>query len=56
MKMTISVDRCLKSEVEKEHINKNFVTCKSICNLQELYTTLKEKNPNVILGSQSSVP
>ena len=47
MKMTISVGRCLKSKVVKEHINKNFATCKSLCNLQELYTAFKEKHPNV---------
>ena len=34
----------------KEYINKNFVTCKSICNLQELYTAFKEKRPNVNIG------
>ena len=34
----------------KEYINKNFVTCKSICNLQELYTAFKEKHPNVNIG------
>ena len=28
-----------------EYINKNFATCKSICNLRELYTTFKEKHP-----------
>ena len=31
----------------KEYINKNFATCKSLCNLQELYTAFKEKHPNV---------
>ena len=29
---------------------KNFATCKSICNLQELYTASKEKHPNVNIG------
>ena len=47
MKMTISVGRCLKSEVVKEYINKNFAVCKSLCNLQGLYTAFKEKYPNV---------
>ena len=48
--MTISVGRCLKSRVVKEHINKNFATCKSFCNLQELYTAFKENHPNVNIG------
>ena len=48
--MTISVGRCLKSKVVKEHINKNFATSKSLCNLQELYATSKEKHPNVNTG------
>ena len=34
----------------KEYINKNFGTCKSLCNLQELYTAFKEKHPNVNIG------
>ena len=34
----------------KEYINKNFVTCKSLSNLQELYTSSKEKHPNVNAG------
>ena len=50
MKMTISVGRCLKSKVVKEHINKDFATCKGLCNLQELYTAFKEKRPNVNIG------
>ena len=50
MKMKISVGRCLKNKVVKEYINKNFATCKSLCNLQELYTTFKEKHPNVNIG------
>ena len=29
---------------------KNFATCKSLCNLQELYTAFKEKHPNVNIG------
>ena len=49
--MTISVGRCLKRKTMlvwvKEYINKNFATCKSLCNLQELYTAFKEKHPNV---------
>ena len=28
-------------------MNKNFATCKSLCNLQEFYTAFKEKHPNV---------
>ena len=47
MKTTISVGRCLKSKVVKEYIHKNFPTCKSLCNLQELYTAFQEKQPNV---------
>ena len=31
----------------KEYVNKNFVTCKNLCNLQKLYTAFKEKHPNV---------
>ena len=54
MKMAISVGRCLKRKTMlvwvKEYINKNFATCKSLCNLQELYTTFKEKHPNVNIG------
>ena len=54
MKMTISVGRCLKRKTMlvwvKEYINKNFATCKSLCNLQELYTAFKEKYPNVNIG------
>ena len=34
----------------KEYINKNFATCRKVCNLQELYTTFKEKHPNVNTG------
>ena len=33
-----------------EYINKNLATCKSLCNLQELYTAFKEKYPNVNIG------
>ena len=29
---------------------KNLATCKSLCNLQELYTAFKENYPNVIIG------
>ena len=51
MKMTILVGRCLKRKAilvwVKEYIIKNFATCKSLCNLQELYTAFKEKHPNV---------
>ena len=49
--MTISVGTCLKRKTMvvwvKEYINKNLATCKSLCNLQELYTASKEKQPNV---------
>ena len=48
--MTISVGRYLKSKVVKEYINKNFSACKSLRNLQELYTAFKEKHPNVNIG------
>ena len=52
--MTISVGSCLKRKtmlvLVKEYINKNFATCKSLCNLQELYTTFKEKHPKVNIG------
>ena len=48
--MTTSVDGCLKSKVVKEHINKNLAACKSLCNLQELYTAFKENYPNVNIG------
>ena len=51
MKMTISVGRCLKRKAMlvwvKEYIIKNFANCKSLCNLQELYTAFKEKHTNV---------
>ena len=54
MKMTILVGRCLKRKAMlvwvKEYIIKNFATCKSLCNLQELYTAFKEKDPNVNIG------
>ena len=55
--MTISLGRDLKRETVlvhkqgvKECINKNFATCKSLCNLQGLYTAFKEKYSNVIIG------
>ena len=51
MTMTISVGSCLKRKTMlvwvKEYINKNFATCKSLCNLQKLYNAFKEKHPNV---------
>ena len=50
MKMAIPVVKCLKSKVVKEYINKNFAICKSLCNLQEIYTTFKEKHANVNSG------
>ena len=49
--MTISVGTCLKIKVLKKHINENFATCKSLCNLQELYTDFREKHPNVNIES-----
>ena len=52
--MTISVNRCLKSKVVKDYINKNFAASKSLCNLQELYTAFKEKRPNVNIGFSMS--
>ena len=52
--MTISVGRCLKRKTVlvwvKEYINKNLGTCKSLCNLQEFYSVVKEKHPNVNIG------
>ena len=52
--MTISVGCCLKRKTMlvwvKENMNKNFATCKSLCNLQELYTASKEKHPNINTG------
>ena len=54
MKITISVCRCLKRKTMlmwvKRYIIKNFATCKSLCNLQELYTAFKEKHPNTNIG------
>ena len=54
MKMTISVGTCLKRKTMlvwvKEQINKNFATCKSLCNLQELYTAFKEEHWNINIG------
>ena len=51
MKMTISVGRCLKRKTMlvwvKECIIKNFATCITLCNLQELFTAFKGKHPNV---------
>ena len=63
MKMTISVGRCLKRKTMlmwvKKYIINNFATCKSLCNLQELYRKKntqtcfllsKKNNPNVNIG------
>ena len=54
MKIAISVGRWLERKTMlvwvKEYINKDFATCKSICNLQELYSAFKEKQPNVNFG------
>ena len=50
MEMAISVGRGLKSKVVKEYINTNFAACRSLCNLQELYTAFKEKQPNANVG------
>ena len=49
MKMTISGGKCLK---KKNHVS----VCKEVhdqklCNLKELYTAFKEKQPNVNIGS-----
>ena len=48
----ISVGRCLKREIMlvwvKEYIK---ATCKSLCNLQEVYTAFREKHSNVNIGS-----
>ena len=41
LKMRISVGKCLKCKVVNRYINKNFATCKSLCNLQKLYTAFK---------------
>ena len=52
--MTISVGSSLKRKTMlvwvKAYMNKNFATRKSLCNLQELYTALKEKYPNINIG------
>ena len=54
MKMTISVGWCLRRKTMlvwvKKYIIKNSAICKSLCNLQELYTAFKEKHPNVNIG------
>ena len=54
MKMAISIGRCLNRKTMlvwvKEYINKNFATCKSLCNLQELYNAFKEEHPNINIG------
>ena len=34
----------------KEYVIKNFTTCKSPCNLQEIYTSFREKHRNVNIG------
>ena len=53
--MTMSIDRCVKRKTMlvwvKEYIIKNFVRCKNLCNLQELYTVFKEKHSYVNIGS-----
>ena len=47
----ISVGRCLKIRTMlvrvKEYMSKNFATCNSLCNLEELYTAFIEKHPNI---------
>ena len=54
MKMKISVGRYLKRKTiivwVKEYIIKNFVAWNSLCDLQELYATFKEKHPYVNIG------
>ena len=50
MKMTNAVGSCLKRKTMLVWVgvhNKNFETSKGLCNLQELYTGFKEKQPNV---------
>ena len=51
MKMTISAGRWLKEKTMlvwvKEYIIENFATCKSLFDLQGLYSALREKPPNV---------
>ena len=37
-------------------MNKNFATCKSLGNFQELYTAFKGKHSDVILGSEKCEP
>ena len=52
--MTVSVGRCLKRNTTlvwvQEYMIKNFATCKSLSNLQELYSAFKEKHPDVNIG------
>ena len=36
--------------MSKEVHKQNFRTCKSFCNLQELYIAFKEKHPNLNIG------
>ena len=54
MKMATLVGRCLKRKTMlvwvKDYIIKIFATCKSLCNLQELYIAFKEKHANVNTG------
>ena len=54
VKMTISVGRCMKRKTMlvwvKEYKSNNFANCKSLCNLQELYTAFIGKHPNVNIG------
>ena len=60
MKMAISVGRFLKRKTMlvwvKKYMNKNFATCKSLGNFQELYTAFKGKHSDVILGSEKCEP
>ena len=50
----ISIGRCLKRKTVLVWVikctTKNFGTCKSLCNLQELYAAFKDKHPNVNIG------
>ena len=54
MKMAILVGRCLNRKTMLVWVNdymiKNVATGKSLCKLQELYTTFKEKHPNGNIG------
>ena len=48
--MLVCVKQYYVSVSKVVHNHKNFANCKSLCNLQELYTAFKEKHPNVNIG------